>query len=115
MTAKLGYWKYKPGEYLDNEQVFALRGTGETADGLETLDTAEISSRICAALSAQSENGTIRGEDGLAVTISDKFVYIECSERSSEHLDTVCEIMYELGIPMYDAQLPMRFDTDIIF
>lgn len=120
MSVDLAFWKYKKGEYLDNDEVYRRGSDGLLTDGLEELPADDILSAFSAEFDGweRIENGGVYIFDGggrgmFELMLSPQFVRTDCRGMDYADLNRIIDVMHLFACPLYDPSLPQRFDTDI--
>lgn len=120
MSVELTFWKYKKGEYLDNDEVYRRGSEGMLTEGLEDLPTDDIMSAFLAEFDGWEHtlSGARHifggGEKGaFEIMMTPQFVRADCSGMDCEDMNRIIDVMHDFACPLYDPSLPQRFDTDI--
>jgi hypothetical protein len=112
---ELLFWKYEEGIYLNHQEVYEGLDEGEALVGLEPLPTDIILNRINSVFSSweRVDENSWKNNDGpgafcLKTTLNS--VKIECYGTVGTTMDKLVDIMDEYKCPLYDPQVPMRYD-----
>ena len=115
MSYDLDFWKYKKDVYLDNQSVYEQLCEEETIDGLEDLPIEKIVGDIADAFKNWErvaddswENKT--GKGSFQIMTTPQFVRIDCYGMDGEDMNKFIDVMLEYDCPLYDPQVPQRFD-----
>jgi len=116
MSYDLDFWKYKKGVSLDNQTVYLKACCdGENVDGLEDLPIDEILKKIDETFSSWEkldkesyENSS--GEGAFQIETTPQSVRFDCYGVTEDDMNLIIEIMYDFGCPLYDPQVPERYD-----
>lgn len=116
MSYDLGFWKYTKGTYKDNQTVYEQLCEGQKVSGIETLPVEKILKKIAIEFITWERTGLYdfesENEGSFQVTVTDRFVRIDCYDMDTEDMNVFIDIMLEYDCPLYDPQLPQRFDED---
>lgn len=116
MSYELGFWKYEKGVYLDPEEVYEQLCQGIPVAGVETLPIEKILKKITIEFITfeQIDAYTFKSESegSFHVTVTDRFVRLDCYNMKTEDMNVFIDIMLEFDCPLYDPQLPERFDSE---
>jgi hypothetical protein len=116
MSYDLGFWKYKEDIYGDNQLVYEHLSEGEYIEDIEELPVEEILERIAEAFSSWERSGKYDFEteyDGLfQVQMTSQFVRLDCYGMNEKDMNKFIDIMDGYDCPLYDPQLPQRFDEE---
>jgi len=112
---ELLFWKYGEGVYLNNQEVYEALDDEHPVDGLEQLPTGVILNRINSVFSKWErvdefswKNNT--GPGAFCVKTTPISVKIECYGTVGTTMDQLVDIMEEFKCPLYDPQVPARYD-----
>ena len=120
MSADYNFWKYRQDIPHEDERVYTSLCDGEQLDELQTLPIDEIRKRIQAVFSDWSwpdqDNCEKEGFGSFTLYATPQLVRFDCYGMSEQSLNLFIDVMtQEFGLPMYDAQISVRFDawTDV--
>jgi hypothetical protein len=112
---ELIFWKYLEGVYLNHQEVYEALEDEPTIDGLEELPVQVILNRIGAVFSkwekvdASSWKNTT-GVGAFHVRTTTQSIQIDCYGTEGKTMDKLVDIMEEFKCPLYDPQVPERYD-----
>jgi hypothetical protein len=112
---ELIFWKYLEGVYLNHQEVYEALEDEPTIDGLEELPVQVILNRIVAVFSkwekvdASSWKNTT-GVGAFHVRTTTQSIQIDCYGTEGKTMDKLVDIMEEFKCPLYDPQVPERYD-----
>lgn len=112
---ELVFWKYLEGFYLNHQEVYESIVEQQDVDGLEELPTAVILNRIASVFSKWErvdENSwkNPNGTGAFQVELTPKSVQIDCYGTQGKTMDLLVDTMAEYKCPLYDPQVPARYD-----
>ncbi len=112
---ELVFWKYLEGFYLNNQEVYEAIGEQEVIDGLEDLPVEVILNRIASVFSKweRVDENSWKNHSGVGafqVKTTSQTVQIDCYGTEGKTMDALVDIMEEFKCPLYDPQLPARYD-----
>ena len=116
MSYDLDFWKYKKGTYLDNQDVYEKCSDEQIVDGLENLPTDAVLGDIHAEFETwQMEESKIdfenpNGKGAFQVFTTQQFVRFDCYSMEGEDMNRIMDVMLKFDCPLYDPQVPKRFD-----
>lgn len=112
---ELLFWKYEDGIYLNHQEVYEAIEEGQELQGLEELPTAVILNRINSVFSKweRVDEFSWKNNDGpgaFCVKTTPKSIKIDCYGTVGKTMDKLVDIMEEFKCPLYDPQVPERYD-----
>jgi hypothetical protein len=112
---ELLFWNYKEGIYLNHHLVYEALDDNEVVDGLEELPIEVILNRITKVFSnweKVDENSwkNTTGKGAFHVKTTTQSVKIDCYGTEGKTMDTLVNILEEFKCPLYDPQIPERYD-----
>ncbi len=114
MSYDLNFWKYKEGVYLDNQEVYEQCSDGQLVDGLEDLPIENIEKDITTEFSdwVKSGNSWQPADESAYFEIytTKQFVRFDCYRMKGEDMNRIMDVMFRYDCPLYDPQVPKRFD-----
>lgn len=115
MSYDLNFWKYKEGVYLDNQSVYEQVSEEQIIEGLEDLPIENIAKDIANAFKDwnQISDDTFenpKGKGAFQIMTTPQFVRIDCYGMGGEDMNRFIDVMLEYDCPLYDPQVPQRFD-----
>lgn len=115
MSYDLDFWKYQDGVYLDNQTVYEKACCdGDRVEGLEELPIGQIRQRIADSFAdwqrLDGDNYEKKGAGAFTVFTTSQIVRIDCYGLSGFDMNRLIDILLEFDCPLYDPQLPARFD-----
>ncbi|OCB78444.1 hypothetical protein [Flavobacterium crassostreae] len=112
---ELVFWKYQEGVYLNHQEVYENLEEQPQPEGLEELPVAVILNRIGSVFSkwekvdANSWKNTT-GVGAFHVKTTPQSIQIDCYGTQGKTMDKLVDIMAEFQCPLYDPQVPERYD-----
>jgi len=113
---ELVFWKYLEGIYLNHHEVYEIISE-EQADieGLEELPVQVILNRIASMFSKweKVDESSWKNNSGVGafhIRTTPQSVKIDCYGTEGKTMDTIVNIMEEFKCPLYDPQVPERYD-----
>ena len=112
---ELVFWNYKEGIYLNHHLVYEAIAEAQIVDGLEDLPTNIILNRINSLFSKWErvdENSwkNNNGPGAFHVRTTKQSIKIDCYGTEGKTMDILVEALEEFKCPLYDPQVPGRFD-----
>jgi hypothetical protein len=112
---ELLFWKYTDGIYLNHQEVYEALDDNEVVYGLEQLPIDVILNRINSVFSKweRVDDNSWKNNDGagaFCVKTASTSVKIECYGTVGTTMDKLVDIMDEYKCPLYDPQIPQRYD-----
>lgn len=112
---ELLFWKYKEEVYLNNQEIYERLLDREMIDGLEDLNTEVIVNRIAKVFSSweRIDEFSFKNTNGVGafhLIITPQSVQINCYGTKGNDMEKLCQIMEEFKCPLYDPQIPVRYD-----
>ena len=112
---ELLFWKYEEGIYLNHHEVYEALDENEEVEGLEKLPTDVILNRINAVFSKwervdETSWKNNEGPGAFCVKSTRNSVKIECYGTVGSTMDALVDVLDEFKCPLYDPQVPARYD-----
>lgn len=112
---ELVFWKYSEGIYLNAQIVYEALLEEEIVDGLEPLPIGVIMNRIASVFSKWErvdENSwkNPNGKGAFQVKTTSQSVQIDCYGTEGKSMDILVGVLEEYKCPLYDPQIPERYD-----
>ena len=112
---ELVFWKYLEGVYLNHQIVYEALMEEETVEGLETLPVGVIINRIASVFSKWErvdDNSwkNPNGKGAFQVKTTSQSVQIDCYGTEGKSMDILVGVLEEYKCPLYDPQIPERYD-----
>ncbi len=112
---ELVFWNYIDGIYLNHQEVYEAIEEGENIEGLEELPTTVILNRINSVFSKweRVDEYSWKNNDGpgaFCVKTTPQSIKIDCYGTQGKTMDKLVDIMAEFKSPLYDPQIPERYD-----
>ena len=112
---ELVFWKYLEDVYLNHQEVYEAMEEQETIEGLEELPVAVIINRIASVFSKweRVDDNSWKNKDGVGafqVKTTPQIIQIDCYGTQGKTMDKLVDIMEEFKCPLYDPQVPERYD-----
>ena len=112
---ELIFWKYQEGVYLNHHEVYEAIDEKKIIDGLEDLPTDVILNRIenkfpdWQKVDDNSWKST-NNKGAFQVHTTKQSVKIDCYGTQGKTMDMLVDILEEFQCPLYDPEIPMRYD-----
>jgi hypothetical protein len=112
---ELLFWKYEDGIYLNHQEVYEALDDNIVVEGLEQLPTDIILNRINSVFTKweRVDDASWKNNEGpgaFCVKTTSTSVKIECYGTVGITMDKLVDIMDEFKCPLYDPQIPQRYD-----
>lgn len=112
---ELVFWRYSEEVYLNHQEVYEALDEGLEIDGLEKLPTEVILNRINSVFSKweRVDENSWKNSDGpgaFCVKSTPQSITIECYGTQGTAMDKLVDVMEEFKCPLYDPQVPERYD-----
>ncbi len=112
---ELLFWKYLEDVYLNHQEVYEAMDELETIEGLEELPVTVILNRIASVFSKweRVDENSWKNKEGVGafqVKTTSQIVQIDCYGTEGKTMDKLVDIMEEFKCPLYDPQIPARYD-----
>ncbi len=112
---ELVFWKYLDGVYLNNHLVYEAIIENELLDGLEEIPGLIILNRIQNLFSHwdKIDNNSWKNANGngaFQINFTNQSLKIDCYGTEGKHMDKLVGILEEFKCPLYDPQIPIRYD-----
>lgn len=112
---ELLFWNYQEEIYLNHHLVYEALVEKQNVDGLEELPIQVILNRIANTFSTWEKEDRYsyknpKNEGGFHIITTPKSIQINCYGVEGKTMNALCDIMEEYKCPLYDPQIPMRYD-----
>ena len=112
---ELLFWRYEEGVYLNHHLVYEAIEDNEPVEGLEILPIDLMLNRINSVFSQwervdQNSWKNNEGPGAFHVKTTPNSVKIDCYGTVGTTMDKLVDIMEEYKCPLYDPQIPARYD-----
>lgn len=112
---ELLFWRYLDEIYLNNQEVYEALVEKQEVDGLAVLQTEVILNRINSVFSdweKVDENSwkNSKGKGAFQVITTPQSIKIDCYGTEGKTMNKLVEVMEEFKLPLYDPQVPERYD-----
>ena len=112
---ELVFWKYQEGIYLNHQLVYEALMEQKEVAGLEELPTAVILNRMNSVFSKWEkvdENSwkNPNGKGAFQIKITPQSIQIDCYGTEGKTMNLLVDTMAEFKCPLYDPQVPERYD-----
>jgi hypothetical protein len=112
---ELVFWKYLDEVYLNHQEVYEAIEEALLVEGLDDLPTAVIINRINSVFSQweRVDEFSWKNNDGpgaFCVKVTPQSIKIDCYGTQGKTMDKLVDVMEEYKCPLYDPQVPERFD-----
>ena len=116
MSYDLDFWRYKKDIYLDNQTVYKLCSQGKQVEGLEQLPIRSIIKDVRMEFDNWRMEETVmnfknlNGKGTFEIFTTTQFVRFDCRGMDGLDMNRIIEIMVKYNCPLYDPQVPKRYD-----
>lgn len=112
---ELLFWRYLDEIYLNNQEVYEALVEKQEVEGLAVLQIEVIVNRINSVFSEWErvdENSwkNPKGKGAFQVVTTPQSVKIDCYGTEGKTMNKLVDIMEEFKCPLYDPQVPERYD-----
>ena len=112
---ELLFWKYSEEIYLNHQLVYEAIMEDQIVEGLEELPTALILNRIASVFSKWEkvdENSWKNniGKGAFQIRTTSQSIQIDCYGTEGKTMDILVNTLAEFKCPLYDPQVPERYD-----
>ncbi|WPR72929.1 hypothetical protein SLW70_07360 [Flavobacterium sp. NG2] len=112
---ELIFWQYLDEVYLNHQLVYEALIEGEMVEGLELLPVQVILNRIASVFDTwEKVDGDSwknpKGKGAFQVNTTPQSIQIDCYGTEGKTMDKLVSIMEEFKCPLYDPQIPARYD-----
>ncbi|MEO8516378.1 MAG: hypothetical protein ABI426_06520 [Flavobacterium sp.] len=112
---ELLFWKYLDEVYLNHHLVYEALVEKEAVEGLEELPVQVILNRINSVFSKweKVDESSYKNNNGVGafhVITTPQSIQIDCYGTEGKTMNTLVELMEEFKCPLYDPQVPQRYD-----
>ncbi len=109
------FWQYEEEIYLNHHEVYEHLCNEEAVLGLALLPIQTILNRINNVFvnwQKPDENSFQHGNEpgGFSIKTTPQSIKIDCYGLKGTHIDTLVSILDEFHCPLYDPQIPARYD-----
>lgn len=116
MSYDLDFWKYKNGTYLDNQEVYEKCSNEQNVEGLENLPVKSIIKDVQKEFflwkmeESEIDFENPKGKGAFQIFTTKQFVRFDCYGMEGEDMNRIIDVMNKYDCPLYDPQVPQRFD-----
>jgi hypothetical protein len=112
---ELLFWQYQEGIYLNHHLVYESIDEQQEVEGLETLPVTVILNRFNTVFSKWEkvdENSwkNPNGKGAFQIKTTPQSIKIDCYGTEGKTMNLLVETMAEFKCPLYDPQVPERYD-----
>lgn len=112
---ELLFWNYQEGIYLNHHEVYEAILEGKKINGLEEIPQQVILNRIATVFKdweKVDENSwkNPSGKGAFQVKTNNQSVTIDCYGTEGKTMDLLANTLEEFKLPLYDPQIPARYD-----
>jgi hypothetical protein len=112
---ELIFWKYLEGVYLNHQEVYETLDEETPLEGLEELPVQVILNRIASVFSKweKVDENSWKNKSGVGafqVLTTAQSIQIDCYGTKGKTMNLLVSVMEEFKCPLYDPQVPMRYD-----
>ncbi len=112
---ELLFWNYKEGIYLNHHEVYESILDNKIIDGLEEIPRQVILNRIATIfknwdkIDLNSWKNPL-GKGAFQILSTDNYIKIDCYGTEGKTMDLLANTLEEFKLPLYDPQIPVRYD-----
>jgi hypothetical protein len=112
---ELLFWKYLDEVYLNHHEVYEAIDEQQEVEGLEALPITVILNRINSVFSSWEkvdENSwkNTNGKGAFHIKTTSQSIKIDCYGTEGKTMNLLVDTMAEFKCPLYDPQVPERYD-----
>lgn len=112
---ELLFWKYLDDVYLNHQEVYEALEEESAVHGLEELPVQVILNRITTVFAKweKVDDTSWKNNNGVGafhVKSTSQSIQIDCYGTEGKTMDTLVGVMEEFKCPLYDPQIPARYD-----
>ncbi len=112
---ELLFWQYQDGIYLNHHLVYEALVEQQEVEGLEILPVQVILNRINSVFSSWEkvdENSwkNPKGKGAFHLKTTPQSIQIDCYGTEGKTMDLLVDTLEEFKCPLYDPQVPVRYD-----
>jgi hypothetical protein len=113
---ELVFWKYLEEVYLNHHEVYETISEEQAEiEGLEALPVQVILNRIASVFSKweKVDDASWKNNSGVGdfhIRTTPQSIKIDCYGTEGKTMDTLVNVMEEFKCPLYDPQVPERYD-----
>lgn len=112
---ELLFWRYQDGIYLNHQEVCEAIEQQQEVEGLEELPITLILNRVNSLFSKWErvdENSwkNTHGPGAFHIRSTPQSIKIDCYGTEGKTMDLLVDILEEFKCPLYDPQVPERYD-----
>lgn len=112
---ELLFWKYLEGVYLNHHEVYEAIDEQQEVEGLETLPITVILNRFHTVFSNwekvdESSWKNPNGKGAFQIKTTPQSIKIDCYGTEGKTMNLLVDTMAEFKCPLYDPQVPERYD-----
>ena len=112
---ELLFWRYQDGIYLNHQEVCEAIEQQQEVEGLEELPITLILNRVNSLFSKWErvdENSwkNTHGPGAFHIRSTPQSIKIDCYGPEGKSMDLLVDILEEFKCPLYDPQVPERYD-----
>lgn len=116
MSYDLDFWKYQNGTYLNHQEVYEKCSDEQIVAGLEDLPIDAILKDIQTEFvdwkveESTTDYENPQGKGAFQVFTTRQFVRFDCYGMAGEDMNRIIDVMIKYDCPLYDPQVPQRYD-----
>ena len=112
---ELLFWRYLDEIYLNHHEVYEALVEQEIVEGLEELPVTVIINRINSVFSNWEKVDEFSwkntaGKGAFHIKTTSQSIQIDCYGTEGKTMDLLADTMEEFKCPLYDPQIPVRYD-----
>lgn len=112
---ELLFWKYLEGVYLNHHEVYEAIDEQQEVEGLETLPITVILNRFHTVFSNwekvdESSWKNPNGKGAFQIKTTPQSIKLDCYGTEGKTMNLLVDTMAEFKCPLYDPQVPERYD-----
>ncbi len=113
---ELLFWDYNEGIYLNHHEVYEAIIDGVNIDGLSDIQHRVIINRINTVFKdwEKVDDNSWKnhaGNGAFQIKATEKYIKIDCYGTEGKTMDLLANILEEFNLPLYDPQIPERYDA----
>lgn len=112
---ELIFWQYEDEIYLNHHEVYEMLCDKKNIDGLKPLQTDVIMNRISKLFLEWQKNDdnswqNTKNAEAFQIVLTPQSIKIDCYGTTGKSMDLLVSALEEYHCPLYDPQIPARYD-----